>query len=345
MGENLQLAATVLSPEQIAQVVRLESIFMPRARAARERKRQHDNPGAAEAAGNRGRFCHYTSAENALKIINSKRLWMRSTTCMSDYREVQMGYDCLLHYFSDSARRDAFYAVVDAVVPGVAKQAIDLFDQFWRDISLKTHIVSVTEHFAEEDNLGRLSMWRAFATNSARAALVFSVPWYSPATFALGVMFNPVTYLSEAAAQNLPAEVMGNIAREAAFLRSLPPDEVKGWLFNMLLTATCCLKHEGFWEEREWRGVYSPIFGPSKLLEQSFEVLGGVPQKILKVPFDGAISPDLADLDLSKCLERVIIGPSQFSWVMYEAFVDALRRQGVPEPESRVWASNISLRD
>ena len=38
------------------------------------------------------RFVHYTSADNALKIIRTKRLWMRNTTCMADYREVEHGY-------------------------------------------------------------------------------------------------------------------------------------------------------------------------------------------------------------------------------------------------------------
>jgi len=38
-----------------------------------------------------GRFVHYTSAENGLKIINTKTIWMRNTNCMTDYSEVQHG--------------------------------------------------------------------------------------------------------------------------------------------------------------------------------------------------------------------------------------------------------------
>ncbi len=54
---------------------RLESIFMPYAR--RQRDKFYDS-GAKPAA----RFVHYTSAEAAFKIIESKRVWMRNTTCM-----------------------------------------------------------------------------------------------------------------------------------------------------------------------------------------------------------------------------------------------------------------------
>jgi hypothetical protein len=66
---------SVLTPEQID---RLEGIFHPFAKSRRERLY-----GVAPVA----RFVHYTTAEAALKIILSKRLWMRSTTAMADLRE------------------------------------------------------------------------------------------------------------------------------------------------------------------------------------------------------------------------------------------------------------------
>jgi hypothetical protein len=61
------------------------------------------------------RFVHYTSAEAALKIIKSKRVWMRNTTCMSDYREVQYGYDILNRVFLANGNRGAFAAVTGLV--------------------------------------------------------------------------------------------------------------------------------------------------------------------------------------------------------------------------------------
>jgi len=36
---------------------------------------------------------HYTSAEAALSIIGDKRVWIRNTTCMSDFREVEHRFD------------------------------------------------------------------------------------------------------------------------------------------------------------------------------------------------------------------------------------------------------------
>ena len=75
-----------LTPEQTETLLRLEAIFMPH--ATRRRSILYEN-GTKDYA----RFVHYTSAEAALSIIRGKRVWMRNTTCMADYREVQHGYD------------------------------------------------------------------------------------------------------------------------------------------------------------------------------------------------------------------------------------------------------------
>jgi hypothetical protein len=49
-------------------------------------------------------------------------------------------------------------------------------------------------------------------------------------------------------------------------------------------------------------------------------------------------------LEIPAILDRVIIGPTQYPIPMVTAFTDALRKAGVPNPESRVFLSNIPLR-
>jgi hypothetical protein len=69
------------------------------------------------------RFVHYTTAEAALNIICTKRFWLRNTNCMSDYCEVQHGFDIFNRYFLDAAKRKAFVDAFDACTPGVADDA------------------------------------------------------------------------------------------------------------------------------------------------------------------------------------------------------------------------------
>jgi hypothetical protein len=306
--------------------MQLESIFMPRATKHR---------GELYAGGNSARFVHYTSAEAALGIIKSKRVWMRNTTCMSDYREVHHGFAIFHKFFSDESKRKAFTEALDACVPGAASEAIGLFDQWWTagpsGMPLNTYIASISEHGNNEDTHGRLSMWRAFRNNVARVAIVLNIPWYTGGAQALNIMFSPVAYSSEA---DVHAEIYGvieNVRTSGDFLRSLDRSLVVGTVFYMLLAGVACLKHEGFHEEREWRAIYTPKRLPSPLMESSIETFGGVPQTVYKLPLDETVSEALRGLDLSRIFDRLIIGPSPYPWVMYEAFVAALSRAGVTD--------------
>jgi hypothetical protein len=331
------------TPEQIEILLQLQQIFMPQA------QRQRDEAYRRQAKAGEGepqelRFVHYTSAEAALSIIKSKRLWMRNAVCMSDYREVQHGFDILNKFFSEPAKMEAFVKAVDVCVPGAAKAAIDLFNQWWLDIRFNTFITSVSEHDNSEDFHGRLSMWRAFGLNTARVAIVFAVPKMSLGAFALSLLFNPVTYLPEAAVYAVIHEVMDNLAPHQQFLGSIDRQLVIGAIFDMLLVGVTCLKHEGFQEEREWRAIYCPRFNRSPLMESTIEVVGGVPQPVYRLPLDVSVSSALVDLDFPRMFNRLIIGPSAYPWAMFEAFGEALTQAGVADARERIWTSNIPIR-
>jgi len=326
-------------PDSVRVAMQLESIFMPRATEHRRK---------LYAGGDSARFVHYTSAEAALGIIKSKRVWMRNTTCMSDYREVHHGISIFQNFFSDVSKREAFTQAVDECAPGAASEAIDLFKQWCADgpsgMPLNTYIASISEHDNGEDMHGRLSMWRAFGSNPIRVAIVLRIPWYTGGAQAVNVMFSPVAYSSEADVHAEIYSVIENVRAGREFLRSLERLRIVEIVLSMLLAGVACLKHEGFHEEREWRAIYTPKRTPSPLMEPSIESFGGVPQTVYKFPIDGTVSEALRGLDLSRIFDRLIIGPSPYPWVMYEAFVAALRQAGVTDAQDRVWASNIPIR-
>jgi len=319
---------------------------MPQARRQRDAIYRHQRGSAAAAAvlGEAARFVHYTTADSALRIFESKRIWMRNATCMADYREVQHGFDILQRFFSDKAKTAAFVDALDLCVSGAAMEAIKLFDQWWENIRLNTYITSVSEHDDTEDLHGRLSMWRAFGGNAARVALVVKIPAFSGGAAALNLIFSPVAYLTELEAHAVIEEVVKNIRENCDFLRSVERQASVSTVFVMLLAGVTCLKHEGFKEELEWRAIYTPKFRPSPLMESSLEVMGGVPQLVYKLPIDATVAPVLGELDLASIFDRLIIGPSPYPWVMYEAFVDALTKAGVKGAERLVVASGIPIR-
>jgi hypothetical protein len=314
---------------------RLERIFLPFAR------RQRDS--LYKSKTDFARFVHYTSAESALKIIKSKRVWMRNATCMSDYREVQHGFEILQRFFLDPSKRTSFVQAFEQHVPGSADEAIALFDQWLPDIRLSTYIACLSEHADKEDNHGRLSMWRAFGgSNVARVAMVLRVPGVSAGI--LNVIFSPVAYLTEIEVHDELNLIIQNVHGNADFLKSLDRTTIALWVFHMLVAGVACLKHQGFDEEREWRVIYSPNRRPSPFIESSTEIIGGIPQLVHKLPLDSARLPATPELDFSRLFDRLIIGPSSYPWVMYQAFVEALKRAGVADADGRVCVSGIPIR-
>jgi hypothetical protein len=327
----------VLSAEQLHLSIRVGGIFTPYARRTVD-ARYPSRDGSA-------RFVHYTSAPAAIKIIRSKRLWMRNSTCMADYREVNHGYDILYRLFADERLRIDFISSLDACSSGVATEAINVFNLHWRHIQSDTYISSMSEHDEAEDLHGRLSMWRAFSPSTPRVAFVISVPWFSGAAQALKLIFSPVGYLTEAQARDELNLVIQTIKGEIDFLRTVDRQMLLNSVFSMLLAAVTCMKHEGFREEREWRAIYAPrVLGASSLMEQSIEVIDGVPQRVHLIPLDSSRSSAIEGLDFVRIFDRLIIGPSQFPLSMRDAFVEALGKAGVSDAGKRVFASQIPLR-
>jgi hypothetical protein len=319
--------------------LRLARIFTPYA------VRQREEHVGRSPSQDYARFVHYTSAEGALGIIRTKRLWMRNCTCMSDYREIDHGFDILFRLFADKERKERFTAALDAVAPGVAKRAIDLFDQWSRDIRLNTYVASISEHLDNEDVHGRLSMWRAFgASTSARIAIVLQIPNLSNAANALNVVFSPVAYLTESEAQAVIDSVIEEVSRNQDFLRAVDPNIILGMIFNMLAAAVTCLKHEGFAEEREWRAIYSPQRSPSPWMETSVEQIGGIPQVVYKLPLDQNKAPEVVDLDFARLFDRLIIGPTSYPYALYLAFVRELETAGLTDARNRAVMSEIPIR-
>ena len=234
---------TIEAEKRLELGVKLEGIFMPQARKQRDGYRQQVTSGAIPDSL---RFVHYTSADAALKIIRSKRVWMRNTMCMSDYREVQHGFDMIAKFFADEPKKNQFIKALDVCAPGAAAEAISRFNNWWSDIRRNTYIASISEHDTREDFHGRLSMWRAFGGETPRVAIVLNIPWLSSGGDALHLLFSPVAYLTQDQTHAVICEVIDNIGKNHDFLHSIDHERIIETVFTMLLAAVTCLKHEGF---------------------------------------------------------------------------------------------------
>jgi hypothetical protein len=324
------------------ELARLERIFHPYATEQMEAFIKGQPDGKVS-------FVHYTSAKAALGIIESKRVWMRNITGMCDYSEVLYGRSLLQEVLFQDDRKNlqALTEAVDACAEGAAYEALRSFDQMWNDIRTNTYVACVSEHCKEEDEHGRLSMWRAFGGTDIPVALVFKFP---PSVLNLGVfnlVVSPVAYFGKEHVQAELRRVVNGINDSREYLKKLGREQLTRSLHNMLVAAVTCIKHGGFKEEREWRLIYGPIRWPSLLIEQERETkeVGGIPQIIYKIPLDANIAsaPEaIKELDFAHLFDRLIVGPATYPYSMLGAFAIALRKAGIPEPQ--IVSSGIPIR-
>ena len=296
-----------------------------------------------EAIAVQSRFVYYTTADTAASILRNRQLWMRNTTAMNDYMEVEHGLECLNPaYKAEPGER--FRAALDAYFPGLAAELLEYFNGWLHHIRSDTYMMCVSEHSPDEDRHGRLSMWRAYGGQTGVALVLNGAVMFSEG-HALGAYASPVAYLDtdEFAVEFM--KVVTNIEGEAEYIRSLGREKVRNIAFNMLRFAVLCTKHPGFHEEREWRVVASPAMYPSKLLGRSVEVIRGTPQTVLKIELQNHPDQGLVGLALPDLLNRIIIGPCEFPQVVLSAFHRLLEEAGVPEPGKKVVVSAIPLRN
>jgi hypothetical protein len=132
--------------KELELIARIEQILMPYATAKREQLHNRN-----------GRLAHYTSAENAIKILCSKQVWMRNAKCMDDYMEVLHGHQMPLQFFSQAEKRAAFCKALNSCHPNVGEDALQFFDEWWRNnIQFEIYVASISEHDDSEDVHGRI---------------------------------------------------------------------------------------------------------------------------------------------------------------------------------------------
>lgn len=311
---------------------RIESIFFP---YATER--------IAKVRDAKTRFVHYTSAEVAMQILTNQEVWMRNATTMNDYMEVTHGFECLRKAY-DGDDGQQLKQTMDALFPGLSGELENRFNAWLPGLRNDTYLTCISEHCDSEDRHGRLSMWRAYG-GSTGVALVLNSSVFVTESNALKAYTSPVSYLDSDTFADEFRRLTNSLTGEADFVKSLEKETVVHLLFNAFKFAVLCAKHPGFHEEREWRVIYSPTMERSNHIQEFTHSVRGVPQKIQKIPLRNIPEEGFFGAEIPELLERIIIGPTEYPMAIYQAFSKLLGAAGVPDPENRIFISDIPLRE
>lgn len=288
------------------------------------------------------RFVHYTTAQAAMSIISTRKIWLRNVLFMNDFSEVSFGIDAVIAYFG-TEKAERFWAKIDELTEGRAHKVKANFDSWQSDLRTRTYVCCLSEHDNREDRYGRLSMWRGYGKATGVGVVINPGPVYAE-TDALGAYTYPVLYIAD---DDLPAlfdRITQSIIAGEAVLRTQTADEIETWTLDLLLSLPFYLKHPGFSEEREWRVVYRPTYEPSKRLQGRMEAVNGFPQRLYELPLSDEPEEGLVGLSPADLINRVVIGPTEHPTALYHAFVDLLSEAGVADASSKVFVSDIPFR-
>ena len=290
------------------------------------------------------RLVHYTSASAARSILQNKEVWMRSTTRLNDISEISYGLRLLMDAYSSPVGLE-FRKILNEIFPGITTQVETQFDSHKGSIVNGTFVACLTEQdddpAKQEDEIGRLSMWRGYGTTTG-VALVLSNNLFSLENISMPAT-SPVEYLTKAQFASKLMEVTQLIQTNREFLKNQNLEIIRNWIFHTLRHAIIGAKHPGFSEEREWRVVLTPSVEETPHVISDIQNVRGTPEKIWKIPLKD-IPGQVAGLEIPVLLDRIIVGPTDSPNHMYEVFVHLLRNAGVSDAESRVYVSHIPLR-
>jgi hypothetical protein len=209
-----------------------------------------------EVEQNKTRFVHYSSAEAAMSMISKAEVWMRKSTCMNDFMEIEHGWECLTTaYKSESGKR--FQSLIHDLFPGLLKPVEDRMNGWQNHFYQDTYLTCISEHLDAEDRIGRLSMWRAYGSVSGVAIVLNNAAFFNHPSD-LHVTTSPVAYLDKETFTGEFANIVNALEENRDQLKKLSPDWMAYWLFEMFRFSMLCTKHPGFLEEREWRLIYQP---------------------------------------------------------------------------------------
>ncbi|CAL4868282.1 hypothetical protein MMA231_02557 [Asticcacaulis sp. MM231] len=292
---------------------------------------------------NHGKFAHYTSAETAFRIIQSKKVWMRNAVTMNDFSEIIYGEQCLSPLFQQEEIGGKLGAFLNSIQAGVTEELSAKFNLYLPHLKNHTYLTSMSEHDEGEDVYGRLSMWRAYAPKNGVALVINHHP-FAEATERLKANSSPVSYFTEEQFSENYKQIVERVTANGAFFSEIPREYLVSVILNWLKYSLLCTKHPGFREEREWRVIYSPTVEVSPAIEECIEIVAGVPQEVHKIPLENREESGLVGADLGELLHRIIIGPSEDAFTIKCAFVKLLSGLRIEGADAKVVISNIPLR-
>ena len=283
------------------------------------------------------KLAYYTTADTALKVIRGQSIWMRNASLMNDFQEIEYGRSTLCKIWSD--RQDEVKAILSSIDDTLFDQIISQWIDIDSKLSLHTYLLSLSEY--DDDNRGRLSMWRGYGGDKAGVAFVFKPELLG--AISKNELF-PVNYGEAEFHRQVDVIVKSLIELQNKPL-NIPLFIIADYVTKATQDLVLTTKHPGFREESEWRAIVSSDL--TMFVEKSLEVVSirGIPEKVFKVGAVEGSALALQDSNLNNLIHKIIVGPCRHPEHLAEALRSALKEQdSTKELSNNIYISDIPLR-
>jgi len=288
---------------------------------------------------------HYTTAENAINILQGREFWLRSVRTMNDFMEVEHGIGLLLKAFGgpENENVERLCGILDQLHEGAARHGINVFNEWLPRLPDITYIgcLSLAE---SSETRGRLSMWRGYSAPSAGVCIVMNKTPFLAESNELKAYSVPVAYMTDTEFLDGIRRCIDAVETSIEQLQDLSYEDIANTIFWWLLALSVSLKHPGFYEEREWRVIYFPEMEKSEVIEEAVASVRGIPQIVQKIPLKDDADAGLHGASPNSLIKKLIIGPTEFASTIRAALIRQMKDAGVEGPESKVFISDIPLR-
>lgn len=291
------------------------------------------------------KFVYYTTAATAVQLLKNREIWLRSPTCMNDWSEVQHGIRCFEEAWNGQPG-EALAMAIQPIFPGALDEIGQRFDQVGRrKLLAQTYIACLSEHDRssnQDDDHGRLSMWRAYGGNSGVALVLKGDALWGDSDTGLNVYTSPVEYMSDRAFGSEILALATRLLQNREFLQAMGREQTIEWIYTAATLGMLCVKHPAFSEEREWR-IFHSTDEMSSELTYDVEAINGVAQQVVKLPLRNRSDGTKTGRDLKDILDYVLIGPTAYPLVTQMSMSRLLDDLGL-DGSTKVKMSGVPLR-
>ncbi len=196
---------------------------------------------------------HYTTADAAMKILDSKSLWFRNAKFMNDFSEIRYGLDLLKEVMKKPIGAK-LRSAIDSIYPNTTELVLETTGLLEDDWKFNTFIACPSLHKVKERKRGRLSMWRAYGN----IAIIMKAPTLMGLMLESGIRISPMRYFAEWHFMNHISKVSKSVEKGKHYLEHMSPDVYANAFSTAILDVVLGTKHPSFSEEQECRLIYRP---------------------------------------------------------------------------------------